>query len=239
MALNPKAIKALFGKLAPMADDVAGAVANYGDDAAKLIATKGDDVLRVANKVDDFMPTNGIWKHIDDDLDEFIPYSAFDSKMPVPRFPDPKTQPLVKNNSTLNRWYDDNALEVRSLEANAPDFDYGSYLDDYYSRAPEVRHFLDTRDAVNRVQSGIGYTGTARGLNTQDLLTYTDNLSDLERYGIREGFLTDVYDELNRRYNTSKKLREQFGSVPSTFPPDQTFERALSDLFVRIEDLPY
>lgn len=86
MAINPKAIKALFGKLAPMADDVAGAVANYGDDAAKLIATKGDDVLRVANKVDDFMPTNGIWKHIDDDLDEFIPYSAFDSKMPVPRF---------------------------------------------------------------------------------------------------------------------------------------------------------
>lgn len=44
MALNPNTIKALFGKLAPMADDVAGAVANYGDDAARLIGEYGDDV---------------------------------------------------------------------------------------------------------------------------------------------------------------------------------------------------
>ena len=45
MALNPNTIKALFGKLAPLADDAAGAVAKYGDDA-----------LAMAGKVDDFLP---------------------------------------------------------------------------------------------------------------------------------------------------------------------------------------
>lgn len=143
------------------------------------------------------------------------------------------------NNTALGRWYADKVADFESLSANAPDFDYGTYLDDHYKRAPEARHFLDTRDAVNRVQSDIGRTGTARGLNTQDLLTYTDNLSDLERYDVREPMLVDVYDELRRRYDTSKKLQGRFGSVPSTFPSDQTFERALSDLFTRIEDLPY
>ena len=44
MALNPNTIKALFGKLAPYADDVAGAVASYGDDAARAVANYGDDV---------------------------------------------------------------------------------------------------------------------------------------------------------------------------------------------------
>ena len=48
MALNPNTIKALFGKLAPYADDVAKGVANYGDDAARLVTDYGDDV------VDDF-----------------------------------------------------------------------------------------------------------------------------------------------------------------------------------------
>lgn len=44
MAFNLSKLKALFSKLAPMADDVAGAVANYGDDAARLIANNADDV---------------------------------------------------------------------------------------------------------------------------------------------------------------------------------------------------
>lgn len=35
MALNPNTIKALFGKLAPYADDVAEGVAKYGDDVAE------------------------------------------------------------------------------------------------------------------------------------------------------------------------------------------------------------
>jgi hypothetical protein len=54
MALNLNTIKALFGKLAPMADDVAGVVANYGDDAARLVTNYGDDAARViANQGDD------------------------------------------------------------------------------------------------------------------------------------------------------------------------------------------
>ena len=55
MAFNPKAIKALFGKLAPYADDVAKGVANYGDDAARLAANYGDDALRAVDKADDFL----------------------------------------------------------------------------------------------------------------------------------------------------------------------------------------
>lgn len=51
MALNPNTIKALFGKLAPMADDVAGAVANYGDDAARLVANYGDDVAEDTSRI--------------------------------------------------------------------------------------------------------------------------------------------------------------------------------------------
>lgn len=43
MALNPKTIKALFGKLAPMADDVAEGVVKYGDDVVKY----GDDTMKV------------------------------------------------------------------------------------------------------------------------------------------------------------------------------------------------
>lgn len=53
MALNPNTIKALFGKLAPMADDVAGAVANYGDDAARLIGEYSDDAARIAQHTGD------------------------------------------------------------------------------------------------------------------------------------------------------------------------------------------
>lgn len=54
MALNPNTIKALFGKLAPYADDVVKGVANYGDDAARLVANYGDDAARaVANYGDD------------------------------------------------------------------------------------------------------------------------------------------------------------------------------------------
>lgn len=54
MAINPNTIKALFGKLAPYADDVVEGVANYGDDALALVADKGDDVARaVANYGDD------------------------------------------------------------------------------------------------------------------------------------------------------------------------------------------
>ena len=71
MALNPKTIKALFGKLAPMADDVAGAVANYGDDAARLIgeygddaarlvSNYGDDALRAADRISDAIPASQI-----------------------------------------------------------------------------------------------------------------------------------------------------------------------------------
>lgn len=44
MALNPKTIKALFGKLAPMADDVAEGVVKYGDDVA-------EDTSRILNYV--------------------------------------------------------------------------------------------------------------------------------------------------------------------------------------------
>ena len=42
MAFNLSKLKALFGKLAPMADDVAGAIANYGDDAARIAQHTGD-----------------------------------------------------------------------------------------------------------------------------------------------------------------------------------------------------
>lgn len=53
MALNPKTIKALFGKLAPYADDVAGAVANYGDDALRLASNYGDDAARLVGEYGD------------------------------------------------------------------------------------------------------------------------------------------------------------------------------------------
>lgn len=54
MALNPNTIKALFGKLAPYADDVAKGVANYGDDAARIIANNADDAAKIiANQGDD------------------------------------------------------------------------------------------------------------------------------------------------------------------------------------------
>lgn len=56
MAFNLNAIKALFGKLAPYADDAVGAVAKYGDDAARAVANYGDDALAVVDKVDDVLP---------------------------------------------------------------------------------------------------------------------------------------------------------------------------------------
>lgn len=72
MALNPNTIKALFGKLAPLADDAAGAVAKYGDDA-----------LAVVDRVDDFLPpatvTNpkalaGLKERL---IDKRLPYDHF------------------------------------------------------------------------------------------------------------------------------------------------------------------
>lgn len=51
MALNPNTVKALFGKLAPYADDAARAVANYGDDAARLVANYGDDVAEDTSRI--------------------------------------------------------------------------------------------------------------------------------------------------------------------------------------------
>lgn len=51
MALNPNTIKALFGKLAPYADDVAKGVAEYGDDAARLVANYGDDVAEDTSRI--------------------------------------------------------------------------------------------------------------------------------------------------------------------------------------------
>lgn len=67
MALNPNTIKALFGKLAPYADDVAKGVVNYGDDvaravvpyaddAAKAVVNYGDDALQIVDEVDDLTP---------------------------------------------------------------------------------------------------------------------------------------------------------------------------------------
>ena len=66
MALNLNTIKALFGKLAPYADDVAGAVANYGDDAVRGIANSADDVVDafietgpLGNSITHYMNTPG------------------------------------------------------------------------------------------------------------------------------------------------------------------------------------
>lgn len=76
MALNPNTIKALFGKLAPYADDVVKGVANYGDDALALVADKGDDVARaVANYGDDALA-------VVDKVDDFIPDRTFEFTNP-------------------------------------------------------------------------------------------------------------------------------------------------------------
>lgn len=54
MALSPNTIKALFGKLAPYADDAAVAVANYGDDVARAVVPYADDAAKaVTNYGDD------------------------------------------------------------------------------------------------------------------------------------------------------------------------------------------
>ncbi len=58
MALNPNTIKALFGKLAPMADDAAKGVANYGDDALAAVG-KPDNFLDGVTFLDDFAIPNG------------------------------------------------------------------------------------------------------------------------------------------------------------------------------------
>lgn len=60
MALNLSKLKALFGKLAPYADDVAKGIVNYGDDAARAVANYGDDVVRgIANSADDAVGAAG------------------------------------------------------------------------------------------------------------------------------------------------------------------------------------
>ena len=69
MAINPKTIKALFGKLAPMADDIAAGVAKYGDDAARAVANYGDDVAKalVADNAGRALPSLDLYD--DDYLD--------------------------------------------------------------------------------------------------------------------------------------------------------------------------
>lgn len=80
MAINLGALKALFSKLkpaaraiAPVTDDAARLVANYGDDVARGVANYGDDALAVADKVDDFLPTDGTWERLPGRDLKFVP----------------------------------------------------------------------------------------------------------------------------------------------------------------------
>lgn len=91
-----------------MADDVAGAVANYGDDAANAIG-----------KVDEFLPTDGVWRRVNDSLDEFVPYSEFDGKLPVPSFKDKAAQTATKQRILDRRsGLGDNILDSIKIGTN-------------------------------------------------------------------------------------------------------------------------
>ena len=83
MAFNLSALKALFSKLKPAAK----AVAPMTDDIARLGANYGDDALAIANKADDFFPTDGTWEPVPGlNLEEFVP-----RKLPknISNYPDP------------------------------------------------------------------------------------------------------------------------------------------------------
>lgn len=97
MALNLNTIKALFGKLAPMADDVAGAVANYGDDAARLVGEYGDDAARlVANYGDD----------VAEDTSRILNYVNKQSRYGAYPYHKYQSSPAIRNALTATELYD-------------------------------------------------------------------------------------------------------------------------------------
>jgi hypothetical protein len=153
MAFNLGALKALFSKLkpaakaiAPVTDDVANAVANYGDDA-----------LAIADKADDFFPTDGIWKPVPGvDLEEFVP-----RKLPknISYFSDPDDS-FPRTTSVLG----DVVLDTRKVGPGIDDvWDIESVLNPHYIFNQKLDKPLDTSGMVIQTPELL------RGLDYQDV----------------------------------------------------------------------
>lgn len=97
MALNPNTIKALFGKLAPMADDVAKGVANYGDDVMTLAKNNYDDLSEVSKRVFDAGLSPG---HLDRSGRNILPMANGDAFIDGKKF----HYPDLTEDSPLQDW---------------------------------------------------------------------------------------------------------------------------------------
>ena len=151
-----------FKKAAPLADDVAGAVANYGDDALRLVSNYGDDAARlVVNSADDVAKAT----------------RTVDGFLPPPDVPNKRAQHRLKEklaNSRQSKLSGNNILEEPTMDFVGPGVhvytpkefndigwdepyfvkeDYMSPYDDFYTvRTPDI-----PRSWVSKVNPGARY----------------------------------------------------------------------------------
>lgn len=133
MSLNPNTIKALFGKLAPYADDVARGVANYGDDVARAVTPYVDDA---AGLIADNAGRAAM-----------SPELLSDSKLD---FVDALSDsPLFKRagSSYADDVADDTARILRYMNTQSA---YGSYPYHKYQSSPPIRNALSATEYYDR-----------------------------------------------------------------------------------------
>ena len=231
------ALKGLFRKLAPYADDIAKGVANYGDDAARLVANYGDDAaravanygddaLRAADKVDDFLPTSGVWQRVNDSVDEVIPAFedpsfGFGEVLPYNRQSAPQYWENIAYASGTTVNPKRSTINVRGKDIHYPMTDDAAgktKLDKLWNVLNPDEEFL------YGPYFGPEYSveSVARGEDVPGFPVLTRAVRDFEDYGLDDVFGGDVAAarDAHKRYRNSLQSRLNLAaSIPKGYVP--------------------
>jgi hypothetical protein len=167
MALKPGTIKALFGKLATNADDIA----RYGDDVMDVARPYADDVAEDTARLLDYYNSQSKWnrnpyfgKYVESPIlqNALQGSTGYYGGVPVDRFPSggvlAKAYDYADYSPSLAKKMDDAMLAAPELNTSNNTIDFlgdFSYSDDYYGDAPTMLRGWDTVDVPALDKSGL------------------------------------------------------------------------------------